>query len=138
MLQQHYGCHVSCEAALAVGVRPLATELRELNVADLVAFARLDRLGSLRALVQSAAELHFRPDYFDLVGPAEATMGWQGAPVISLSMLYRYSGIEVYFRLNLESSVCSVEIDFVRGVETAQPQDSLELFLQKSLVDCKI
>ena len=49
------------EKLVAEAISPVATELRLLDAADLIALLRFERFGNLSDLVASAAELYFLP-----------------------------------------------------------------------------
>ena len=55
------------EQILAEAIRPVASELRLVDAADLISLLKFEHYGSLADLVSSAAELYFHPGTVSLV-----------------------------------------------------------------------
>lgn len=101
------------ERALGEGMRDVATELRLIDVVDLVTFIRLEQLGNVEALVNSAAELYFKPGTVVFGASAEVNVDWGRAPTVLLDMEFKNTGVKVYFSLILESQAAAVEINYI-------------------------
>jgi hypothetical protein len=101
------------EKALADGIKDVASDLRLIEAADLVAYIRTEQFGNIGNLVNSSTELYFKPHtiYFGNSGTINLT--WGGAPSVVLDMEFRYMCVNVYFRLLLEACQAGVEIDYV-------------------------
>lgn len=101
------------EKALADGLRDVASELRLIDAADLIAFIRTERFANISNLVSSSTELYFKPGtiHFGQSGDVDAT--WSGTPSISLDMEFHHMRIDVYFRLLLQTVQAGVEIDYI-------------------------
>jgi len=126
------------EAILSEAIRPIASELRGFDAADLIAFARLEREASLAALVASAADFYYRPGHFRISGASDVRVDWNSTPEICLKLVFRHDGIEVYFDLVLGSKEGSLAIDYI-NYQTAGGADVLPpLKLQRSLDDCRL
>ena len=108
--QPHSACR---EAIVADAIKDVVGELRLVDVADYVAFIRLEHFSTVADIVDSAAELFFMPGTVRLGHGGEAHVGWSEPPRIVLDLELRPSGATVYFALSLEDEVASVEVNYV-------------------------
>jgi len=108
--QPHSACR---EAIVADAIKDVVGELRLVDVADYVAFIRLEHFSTVSDIVDSAAELFFMPGTLKLGHGGEAHVGWSEPPKIVLDLELRPSGATVYFALSLEDEVASVEVNYV-------------------------
>ena len=69
------------------------------DVADYIAFIRLERFANVSDIVDSAAERFFMPGTLKLGHGGEAHLGWSGEPRIVLDLELRPRGATVYFTL---------------------------------------
>jgi hypothetical protein len=98
---------------VAESIRELVSELRLVDLADYVAFIRMEHFSTLADIVDSAAELYFLPGTIRLGHGGEAHVSWEDSPRIVLDMEMRPSGATVYFSLTLEARTASVEVNYV-------------------------
>ncbi|OQM77021.1 hypothetical protein [Manganibacter manganicus] len=103
----------SREIIVAEAIRQVVHELRLVDVADYIAFIRLEHFACLADLVESAAELYFLPGAVRLGHGGEAHVDWGGAPRIVLDLELRPSGATVYFQLSLTEQEASVVVNYV-------------------------
>jgi hypothetical protein len=103
----------SRETIVAEAIKDVVGELRLVDVADYIAFIRLEHFSTVSDLVDSAAELFFMPGTLKLGHGGEAHVGWAEPPRIVLDLELRPSGATVYFALSLEDEVASVEVNYV-------------------------
>lgn len=103
----------SREAIVAEAIKDVVGELRLVDVADYIAFIRLEHFSTVSDIVDSAAELFFMPGTLRLGHGGEAHVGWAEAPRIVLDLELRPSGATVYFALSLEDARASVEVNYV-------------------------
>ena len=61
---------------LAEGLADVATELRLVNVLDLIAYVHADRSANLEDLVNSSAELYFKPGTLRYGWAADLDVRW--------------------------------------------------------------
>lgn len=101
------------EVIVAKAVEDVACELRLVDVADYIAFIRLEHLSCIADLVESAAELFFMPGALRFGHGAEAHVDWSGEPRIVLDMELRAGGATVYFALTLTDLSVGVEVNYV-------------------------
>ncbi len=120
------------ERTLGAGLKDVASELRLIDATDFAAFIRIGHMANLRSLVQSSAELHFKPGTLELAELGEIELGWLKPPLITLPMKFRHSGVRVYFRLRLAALSAAVEVESIT-LENGAAGEDLNLKLQNAL-----
>ncbi|MBZ9999806.1 MULTISPECIES: hypothetical protein [unclassified Mesorhizobium] len=103
----------SREIIVASAIEQVVAELRLIDVADYIAFIRLEHFACLSDLVDSAAELFFKPGTLRLGHGGEAHVDWSGSPRIVLDLELRPPGVAVYFQLTLSEKGASVAVNYV-------------------------
>ncbi len=103
----------SREIIVASAIEPVVAELRLIDVADYIAFIRLEHFACLSDLVDSASELFFMPGTLRLGHGGEAHVDWCGKPRIVLDLELRPPGVTVYFQLTLTEREASVALNYV-------------------------
>lgn len=101
------------EKIVADAIWPIATELRMIEVADLVAMLRFERHAELADIVTSAAELYFLPGTVGLGNGGDYRLDWSGGAQVVLDLEIRPSGVTIYARLTLEDESAGIEIDHI-------------------------
>lgn len=128
-------CAVSSdrEKIIADALRPVASELRLIDAADLIAMLRFERHGDLADLVSSAAELFFLPDTVRLGVGGDYVLDWDGMPRIVLDLELRPTGVSVYARLVLEHDRAGVEINHIAFEQPGGDPAENTVFLEEAL-----
>jgi hypothetical protein len=101
------------EKIVGDAIWPIASELRMMDVADLIAMLRFERYGDLSDVVSSAAEMFFLPGTIKLGIGGDYTLDWSGDARVVLDLEIRPGGVTIYARLSLESERAGVEIDHI-------------------------
>jgi hypothetical protein len=101
------------ESIVANAIGEVVGELRLVDVADYIAFIRLEHFACLADLVDSAAELYFLPGTLRLGHGGEAHVDWGNSPRIVLDLELRPRGVTVYFQLILTEHEASVIVNYV-------------------------
>ena len=101
------------EKIVAVAIWPVATELRMIDVADLISMLRFERHANLADIVASAAELFYLPDTIKLGIGGDYKLDWDTAAKVVLDLELRPVGVTIYIRLTLEHDKAGVEIDHI-------------------------
>lgn len=126
------------DVIVANAIRPLADELRMIDVADYVAFIKLESMASIADIVETAAELYFMPGTLQLGHGCEAHVPWSGDPRIVLDLELRPEGAAVYFTLALTAASAAVAVNYVAFDDPAEdPQDNSD-YLQQTLAAASI
>ncbi|WP_173934778.1 hypothetical protein [Chelativorans sp. Marseille-P2723] len=121
------------EIIVATAIKGVASELRLIELADFVAFIRLESMASIADIVESAAELYFLPGTLRLGHGCEAHVGWTEAPRIVLDLELRPKGVTVYFSLTLSASDASVDVKYVAFDSPSEDPQANSAFLAESL-----
>lgn len=125
------------EAILADNIAALTTEFRNYDAADLIALIKLDRMATLRSLLDGECEMFFKPQTMRFGQHAEVVIGWDAPPSIRLAMEFRNQGIELYYRLTLEAADANVEIDLIRFEEPEPGAPSRSARLERALIESR-
>jgi len=123
---------------VAEAIREVVSELRLVDIADYIAFIRLEHFGNISDLVDSAAELYLMPGTLKLGHGGEAHVAWTGEPRIVLDLELRPRGVTVYFSLTLTADNAAVEVNYVAfDTPLADPQENT-LLLEQALRAARI
>ena len=125
------------EAILADNIADLTTEFRNYDAADLIALIRLERMATLRSLLDGECEMLFKPETMRFGEHAEVVIDWDAPPSIRLAMVFRSHGIELYYRLTLEAADANVEIDLIRFEQPEPSALSRGVRLQQALAESR-
>lgn len=133
--QPHFPCR---EAVVANAIQPVVSELRLIDVADYIAFIRLESFACVADIVDSAAELYFVPGTLRLGHGGEAHVGWTENPRIVLDLELRPRGATVYFQLALSALHASVTVNYVAFDDASSDPEENTAFLERSLEEARI
>ncbi|MFD2236369.1 hypothetical protein [Aureimonas populi] len=115
------------EKLLAGAVKEVAAELRLVDVADYVAFLRMDQLGNIADLVESSSQLYLRPGALIFGNGGDIHLTWGTPPSIDLDLEFRSEGVTAHFRLGLTATNASVRITYIAFAEPdAAPEANTE------------
>ena len=128
----------SREVIVARAIEPVVAELRLVDVADYIAFLRLEYLACLSDLVDSAAELFFLPGTLKLGHGGEAHVEWSGDPRIVLDLELRPSGVTIYFQLTLTDQNASVLVNYVSFERPNESPEQNTAFLEAAIERARI
>lgn len=126
------------EVIVAEAIADIVSELRMVDVADYIAFIRLERFASVADLVDAAAELYFQPGTLTLGHGGEAMVRWEDAPKIVLDLELRPLGATVYFQLTLADEFASVEVHYVWFENPSEDPEENNRFLREALEHARV
>ena len=121
------------EKIVAEALRPVATELRLIDAADLVSLLRYERWGNLADLVSSAAELYFLPGTVRFGVGGDYHLDWNSQPEILLDLEIKPDGVSIYAKLSLTDELAGLEISHIAFQDPSPDQDTNTAFLAESL-----
>jgi len=121
------------EIIVANAIQEVVNELRLVDVADYVAFIKLESMASIADIVESAAELYFMPGTLRLGHGGEAQISWTGSPRIILDLELRPSGVSVYFTLTLTAYHAEVEVHYVSFENALDDPEENSALLEQAL-----
>ncbi|MHB2263956.1 hypothetical protein [Aliihoeflea sp. PC F10.4] len=136
MIKQPYA--EAREIIVADAIREVVSELRLIDVADYIAFIRMERFSSIADLVDSAAELYFMPGALRLGHGGEAHSAWELPPKIALDLELHPGGAKVYFTLTLAAETASIEVNYVSFDNPSDDADLNTMRLKASLDAARI
>ncbi len=113
MLNEGNGHFRACEMLLAKAMTETAAEVRMIEPVDLVANIHHERTGHVRDLVESAAELFFKPGTVSICGAGSVRLGWETPVAICFHMEFRNRGVGAYFRLWVSAGEIGVQLDLL-------------------------
>lgn len=126
------------EIIVAKAIEEVVSELRLVDVADYIAFIRLEHFACISDIVDSAAELFFMPETLRLGHGGEAHVGWLETPRIVLDLELRPRGATVYFALSLTALHASVEVNYVAFDQPDPDPERNTAFLEAALEGARI
>ena len=121
------------EKLIADAICTVASELRLIDVADLISMLRFERHGDLADLVASAAEMFFLPGTIKLGIGGDYYLDWGGQPRVVLDLEIRPKKVTIYARLVLEQDCGGVEINHIDFDEPLENSDDYTAVLEESL-----
>lgn len=122
-----------CEKIIADALRPIASELRLVDAADLISLLRFERHAELAELVSEAAELYFLPGTIRLGEGGEYHLEWRGEPKIVLDLELHAPGATVYLRLTLQDETGGIEINHIDFDQSSADRQADAAFLAEAL-----
>ena len=88
-------------AILADSLVEVVSDLRTIDLVDLVSFIRFGSFAAIEDLIHSSTELFFKPGTLTSAWTACVDMAWESLPVVTLGMEFRHSAVSVFFDLLL-------------------------------------
>ena len=125
------------EQIVAEALRPVATELRLIDAADLIALLRFESYGNLADLVASAAELYFLPGTVNFGIGGDYELDWGIEPKVTLDLELKPQGVTIYTQLTLGKDAAGVEITHIAYEQPSDNADENTSFLASSLQAAK-
>jgi hypothetical protein len=140
MLRQSISIKGEYEKILGDSLAEVASELRLVELSDFVAFIRSGRTGNLECIVDSSAELFFRPGTLRLGSSSDVVLDWGIPPVVKLGMEFHNHDVSIYFHLILESDKVGLRIDFmnIRDGESSAVYDEVSARLRSAIEFAKL
>jgi hypothetical protein len=101
------------EKILGESVRDVATDLRLIDLPDLVSYLKTGQIASVSTLVQASIELSFKPETLTFGHAGDVYLEWGSMPRVSFDMEFHHQAVHLYFRLMLEAEEAGVEITYI-------------------------
>jgi hypothetical protein len=126
------------EKIVAETIREVVSELRMVDVADYVAFMRLEHFSAIADIVNSAAERHLMPGTLQLGHGGDVHVSWSEPPKIVLDLELKPRGASVYFALSMSENHAGVEVNYVSFDEPDTDPERNTDYLRAALEDARI
>jgi hypothetical protein len=131
--------HLSArQKALADGVKPVADELRLVDLADFVSYIRAEQFANIEDLLNSSVELYFKPGTLTFGWAADLCVDWGQPPRITLDMEFRHLTVLAFFGLSIETEDSNVEIRFISFEEASDDPAENTRRLVEAIADARI
>ena len=101
------------EKLIADAVRDVASEIRLVDLTDLVSYCRMDRMGPLKALINSALELYFKSGKLSFAGVGSAHINWTGSIDVRLDFEFRHEGLNILFTILMHADSAAIHINYI-------------------------
>jgi hypothetical protein len=126
------------ETELNEALRNVALEIRSVALLDLASFIHSDKIENIGDIVDSATELYFKPGTLQFSYTGEVKLDWFGIPLVTLDLEFHESGVDVYFKLSIET--LSTNVEFRHATVEGRPLNVQEdsLIFTKALQEAKL
>ena len=97
-------------AILSDNLNDVVTELRTIDLVDIVSYIRYGSFATLDDLIQSSTELFFKPGTISFAWTARVELGWDEPPIVTIGMEFRHHAASVFFDLTLRANQQGVKV----------------------------
>ncbi|MBY0226774.1 MAG: hypothetical protein K2Q28_13295 [Hyphomicrobium sp.] len=101
------------ERLIGVYVRPVAEELRSLELELLVRHISSGRIGNLISVVEASSELYFKEGTLRCSEVGEADLKWRALPQLRLVLTFVSEGVIAAFTLQLGAFSAGIELQYL-------------------------
>jgi hypothetical protein len=101
------------EQLLNEGLAEVSGELRLIDAADLIVFARMDLHPNIGDLVNSSLELYFAENTVRYGWVATAEASWSEPPALMFDMEFCHAGVTAFFTLVLKGESTAVDLHHI-------------------------
>ena len=112
--------------AIANALKGFTSDMKLVDVVDLIAYIRMDKHANISDLIKSSAELFFKEGTLRYGMGAKAELDWDTTPTVSLDLEFFNMGVWVYFTLVLgepDNALNVSYIEFTGTPEASGPHD---------------
>ncbi|WP_417669135.1 hypothetical protein [Roseibium sp.] len=120
--------------AIANALEGFTSDMKLIDVVDLIAYIRTDKHANISDLIKSSAELFFKDGTLRYGMGANVDLDWDKTPTISLDLEFFNLGVWVYFTLVLgepDNALNVSYIEFTGESENSAVQDEWEMNTQR-------
>ena len=125
------------ERIIAEAIRPVASELRLIDAADLVSLLRFERWANIDDLVASAAELYFLPGTVRFARSGEYRLDWDSKPEVILDLEIKPGGMTIHLQLSLKDSEAAIDINHIAFNKPSSDSDANTSYLAERMQDVR-
>ncbi len=117
------------EKILGESIRSVASDLRLIDLPDLVSYLKTGQIANIGSLVQASIELSFKPETLTFGHAGDVDLEWGSQPRVFLDMEFHHQSVHVFFRLILEAQEAGVEITYIafEGESSGPSQNTTRL-----------
>ena len=125
------------EKCLADALIGVASEMRLIDVCDLIAYIKAENFANVGDLINSSAELYFQPGKLIFYSGANIKAGWDTSPSFRFDLEFCHAGVQVFFCLELYNASASVDIACISFDHPAGDPQADTLFLREAIEDAR-
>jgi hypothetical protein len=117
------------ERILSTYMREIGSELRLIDVVNLVVYIKQENHANIDDLISSSAELFFKPGVLNYSSAADVNLTWGGSPSVAFDLEFHHQGVTVFFSLLLGATQAGVDIRHIifEGPEMGPEENNLRL-----------
>jgi hypothetical protein len=123
--------------ALALALKEFTSEMKLVDVVDLVAFVRTEQHGNIADLIRSSAELYFKEDTLRYGMAASVDLDWDRPPTIGMDLEFYHKGVWVYFSLVLGEPENAVNVSYIEFTNASDDPEENTRRLLEALDDAR-
>jgi hypothetical protein len=101
------------EAFIADAISHLAAELRLVDLADYIAYMRMERHAYIADIVRDAAELYFMPGFVEFGMDGETATDWGSPAAVTLELVLRGFRTRTHIALTLCEEHAEVKLGYI-------------------------
>jgi len=98
------------EKILADGIVDVASELRMVDISDFIYHIKSENYANVGDLINSSAELYFKPGTITFNWSATLRVDWKAPPAVAFDLEFKNAGVTALFSLELQNDRASVDI----------------------------
>ncbi len=126
------------ERTLARGIADVASEMRLVDLGNLVEMIQSDRATNIADFVNSSTELYFRPGTLRYGLLANIDIRWETRPTVLLDMEFRNASVTVFFKMTLGHAFAGVEVFDAHFEDEHLTSDGQTLCLTRAIEDARL
>lgn len=107
------------EKILADGIVDVASELRMVDISDFIYHIKSENYANVGDLINSSAELYFKPGTITFNWSATLRVDWKAPPAVAFDLEFKNAGVTALFSLELQNDRASVDI---RSITFEKPE----------------
>lgn len=117
------------EKILADGIVDVASELRMVDISDFIYHIKSENYANVGDLINSSAELYFKPGTITFNWSATLRVDWKAPPAVAFDLEFKNKGVTALFSLELQNDRASVDIRSLTFEKPeGEPMKNTEIF----------
>lgn len=117
---------------------PLGAELRLVDPGHFIAYIHDENLANIQDIVESSAELFFKPGTIAFGWGAAYELEWNSKPAVTLDMEFRHHHVWLVFKLILRAARADVKIEHFSTGESSCEAGQSAAALAKALASARL
>ena len=123
------------EPYVAKAISGLAAELRLVDIADYIAYLRMERYGCVADIVRDSADLYFTPGYIEFAMDGESSAEWGTAPEVTLMLLINSACAKAHIALRLCEHHAEIKLGYINFASELEAREDRGNLLLDDIAD---